>query len=257
MKIALAQTNIIWNDPEKNLENYRFFINQAHASGVELLVFPEMFNTGFSFPTGKIARQAQKLGCEFLEESALQSGMYVAASMPKVIEKDDRPFNTLYLYGSQGCVGEYSKIHLISALNEDKVYQSGNLQFTVRLNEFRISFFICYDLRFPQVFSTIAEKTDLYVIVANWPSSRKTHWEVLLAARAIENQAFVAGVNRIGHGGGLDFDGGSRIISPMGELIECGGNTQQLLVADLDIDDVLLWRKNFRCLKDKKMLSNE
>jgi predicted amidohydrolase len=253
MKIALAQTQIIWNSPEENIENCQSFLEKAHAVGTTLLVFPEMFNTGFSFPVGELANQAESLGHSFLEESARQTGMYVAASMPKIVPPDSRPFNTLYLYGPEGYVGEYSKIHLISALGEDQVYQGGNKPFTVQIDEFRVSFFICYDLRFPYLFSSLAEQTDLFVVVANWPASRQAHWETLLAARAIENQAYVAGVNRCGEGGGLNFAGGSKIISPLGEVIASAQAEQQLLIQELDIDGVHNWRSDFKCLQDRMM----
>lgn len=254
MKIALIQTDIIWNSPRENLKNYKGFLDNAQAAGAELVVFPEMFNTGFSFPTGDLAREAQELGCEFLAENSRQTGMYIAASMPKVVEGDDRPFNTTYVYGPAGLLGEYSKIHLISALGEDKLYQGGKTQLTVQLGEFRVSFFICYDLRFPQIFSTIAEQTDLYVVVANWPASRQTHWETLLAARAIENQAYVVGVNRVGQGGGLDFCGGSKVFSPKGEVIADGDDQQKIIVADLKLDEVSSWREQFKCLKDRQLI---
>lgn len=253
MRVALVQTDISWNSPRKNVENFNVFLEQAQFAGAELVVFPEMFNTGFSFPTGDLAREAQELGCTFLEEKSHQTGMCLVASMPKVIEGDERPFNTTYVYGAEGLRGEYSKIHLISALGEDKVYQGGKTPLTIQIGEFRVSFFICYDLRFPHIFSAIAEQTDLYVVVANWPASRQTHWETLLAARAIENQAYVAGVNRVGQGGGLDFRGGTTIISPKGELVASVNDEQKIIVADLDINEVKSWRKQFECLKDRQL----
>jgi predicted amidohydrolase len=251
MKIALAQTHIIWNLPEENIACHQAFVEKAHMAGADLMIFPEMFNTGFSFPTGELAGRAETLGRAFLEEQSRRTGMHMAASMPQVAQNGDRPFNTLYLYGPDGYVGEYSKIHLISALGEDQVYQGGNQLFTAQVGEFRVSFLICYDLRFPYLFTNVAEQTDLYVVVANWPASRQAHWETLLAARAIENQAYVAGVNRCGEGGGLDFSGGSRIISPTGDIIVNGTANQQLLVTDLDIDEVRSWRGKFKCLQDK------
>lgn len=252
MRIALIQTDISWNSPKENIGNFAVLLDKAQSAGAELVVFPEMFNTGFSFPTGDLACEANELGCAFLEENSRQRGLYVAASMPKVIQGDERPFNTVYVYGPEGVLGEYSKIHLISALGEDKLYQGGKTRLTVRIGEFRVSFFICYDLRFPQIFSPIAEQTDLYVVVANWPASRQLHWETLLAARAIENQAYVVGVNRVGQGGGLDFCGGSKIFSPKGEMVANGGDQQNLIVADLDINEVRSWREQFKCLKDRQ-----
>lgn len=256
MRIALVQTDIAWNSPRKNLENYESFLNQAQAEGADLVVFPEMFNTGFSFPTGELAREAQKIGCAFLEANSRQRDLYIVASMPKVIEGDEKPFNTVYAYGPGGFLGDYSKIHLISALGENTFYQGGKTLLTIQIKEFRVSFFICYDLRFPQIFSAVSKLTDLYVIVANWPVSRQMHWETLLAARAIENQAYVAGINRIGQGGGFDFCGCSKILSPKGELVAEVGSQQTLITTDLDIVNVNTWREEFRCLQDRQLIEN-
>jgi predicted amidohydrolase len=149
-------------------------------------------------------------------------------------------------------VGEYSKTHLISAMGEDAVYQPGAGRLTVRIGELRVSFFICYDLRFPTLFYDRAESTDLFVVVANWPAPRQRHWETLLAARAIENQAYVAGVNRVGQGGGYEFTGGSRVISPQGDVLATCHAREQVKVVELQLDAVASWRQQFGCLRDRR-----
>lgn len=251
MRLALAQTHIVWNDPRGNLETTGRMVREAAELGCDFVVFPEMFNTGFSLLDGALAEAAYREGIEVLAESAAARRLTVAASMPRPLDGHDRPRNSLFVYGPDGCLGEYSKIHLISFLGEDQVYERGGQTLTVEIAGFRVSFFICYDLRFPDVFSRLAPGTDLYVVVANWPATRHGHWETLLKARAIENQAFVAGVNRVGSGGGLEFAGGSQVISPLGEVLARAGESEQLLTVDLDIEAVRSWRREFPCLADR------
>lgn len=255
MKLALAQTDTHWNDPERNLATIRRMASEAAAQGSDFLIFPEMFNTGFSLLTGDEAEAAYLQGIEVLSQLAVEHGLYVAASMPSPLPSGDRPRNTLFVYSPYGCQGQYSKIHLISFLGEDKYYAPGDVTLTVEIAGFRVSFFICYDLRFPDDFSQLATETDLYVVVANWPATRHSHWEALLKARAIENQAFVAGVNRVGTGGKLEFAGGSQVISPLGEVLALAGDTEQLLTVEVDIEAVREWRRQFPCLEDRRPIS--
>jgi predicted amidohydrolase len=256
MKIALAQADIIWNEPRRNLDRYEKLLDRSLELGARLTALPEMFTTGFSLPTGALARHAYDAGFSFLEAFARERSTYLAASIPKLNSGALLPYNTLFIFGPEGLVGEYSKIHLISALGENATYQAGNKTLTVMIDDFRVSFFICYDLRFPGVFSEVAETTDLYVVVANWPSIRQQHWDVLLDARAIENQAYVAGVNRVGQGGGLHFAGGSKVVSPLGNTLQKAGTQEEIILTDIFVSEVSGWRSEFPCLKDRANAQN-
>src|SRR5207237_570429 len=117
---------------------------------------------------------------------------------------------------------------------EHEHYAPGEKVITVEIDGVRVTPFVCYDLRFGDSFWNAADGTDVYVVVANWPASRRLHWQSLLVARAIENQAYVVGVNRVGNGGGLDYAGDSRIVDPMGEVLAAAAAIETVLVADID-----------------------
>jgi predicted amidohydrolase len=254
MKIALAQSDIVWNDPEANHAVARTFVERAADAGVRLLLFPEMFNTGFSFPVGRLAETAYQQGTAFLQEMASRHGLFIAGSLPDIQEDANHPFNTLFIYGPNGCLGTYSKIHLIGTLGEKDSYQLGASRLIVEIEGVRICFAICYDLRFPYLFYDVAQQADLFAIVANWPSMRHEHWLTLLQARAIENQAYVAGVNRVGHGGGFEFLGGSRILSPHGKILAEGDSHPDLLIADIFPAEVAAYRTELPFLRDRQEL---
>ncbi len=253
MKAALIQMDIVWNQFEENLNRAQTLATQAVDSGAQLIVLPEMFICGFSFLQGADAQIAGEKAFDWLMDFAGRHGVWICGSAP---DSDDgsweRPLNTLALFGPAGLVGKYSKLHLFSFGGEGDKYRAGNELLTVRLGEWRVSFFICYDLRFPEPFAALATETDLYVVVANWPQARREHWCTLLGARAIENQAYVVAVNRVGEGGGLRYVGDSRVISPTGGLISNAGEVQGCQMADLDLKAVWEYREKFSVLRDRR-----
>jgi predicted amidohydrolase len=253
MKVALLQGDIDWNQPQKNVQRYSRLIDQAQAEGAALIVLPEMFTTGFSLLCGEEAQLASKLGSALLEAKAQKHTTYICGSLPLLHPDDTRPTNALRLFGPHGHIADYSKVHLFSGLGEDKQYRCGNASLRLPIFDFRVAFAVCYDLRFAQYFSALAPHSDLFVISANWPEVRQTHWETLLAARAIENQAYVIGVNRVGtDGNALNYAGGSMIVSPRGEILAKGSNQELILYADLDIEEVRKLRSSFPVFKDRK-----
>lgn len=256
MKLAMVQTDIAWNEPAKNLETYEQSLRGSDVEGADLIAFPEMFNTGFSFPTGELAVKANSLGQAFLATTAKTYECNTVGSMPQV-DNDGRLFNSAYVYSPDGLIGVYSKQRMIRALGEDKEYSPGEASLTIDVAGCRTSFLICYDLRFPELFSSLANDTDLYVLVANWPASRQSHWDALLKARAIENQAYVAGINRVGSGGGLDFVGGSQVISPRGELLFTMDDSAGVGSWEIDPVEVSQWRSEFSFVSDREELLRE
>lgn len=253
MKVALLQGDIDWNQPEKNLQRYSKLIDQSQAEGAALIVLPEMFTTGFSMISGEEALIASKLGSELLEAKAQKHTTYLCGSLPLLSSANTRPSNALRIFGPHGHIADYSKIHLFSMLEEDKHYRPGNSALRLPIFDFRVAFAVCYDLRFAQYFSSLAPHTDLFVVSANWPEQRQAHWETLLIARAIENQAYVIGVNRVGKdSNNLIYAGGSMIVSPRGEVLAKGSNAEQILYADLDIEEVKKLRSSFPVFKDRK-----
>jgi len=151
-----------------------------------------------------------------------------------------------------GSVARYAKIHPFSYGGEHLHYAPGDRVVTVEIDGVRVTPFVCYDLRFPEPFRAAAAETDLYVVVANWPELRREHWKTLLRARAIENQAYVAGVNRVGDGDGLHYAGDSAAVSPLGETLAEGDEQERVLLADVEPEEVAKLRARFPALEDRR-----
>ena len=166
--------------------------------------------------------------------------------MPILSKGNDLPHNSLVLADPDGNTLRYEKKHLFGYAGEDKHYVQGSAPLTVEVEGVRCSFFICFDLRFGPEFWDIATSTDMFIVVANWPEARRNHWKSLLKARAIENQAFVLGVNRIGEGDGLTYSGDSRLYGPMGKTIsKANKHENQILLSDIEPSTVAKVRSDF------------
>ena len=250
MQIALVQFDIRWNDEAANHDQLTPLVKQAADGGAKLVVLPEMFNSGFSFLRGPDATRANKAGIEFLIELSSRHSIAICGSLPEQ-HGDDKPFNTLYVAEHGEIIGSYRKLHLFSFGGETEKYRRGNELLNLSIDTINFSFFICYDLRFPVPFELLAPKTDAFVVVANWPAPRAHHWRSLLMARAIEQQAYVVGVNRIGQGGDLNYAGDSLCINPRGEVLCDGGSSSGVFFADIDAQEVNSYRSGFTALKDR------
>jgi predicted amidohydrolase len=176
----------------------------------------------------------------------------MAASLPERPEGQALPFNRLVLAAPDGTTHRYAKIHPFSYAREHERFAAGDVHVTVDVEGVRVSLFVCYDLRFADEFWALAHDTDCYLVVANWPESRREHWRALLVARAIENQAYVVGVNRVGQGGGLDYVGDSRIVDPLGDVLAEATGEEAVLIADLDPASVTEVRAKFPFLADRR-----
>lgn len=261
MRLAALQSDIVWEDPEANFERLEPWIARAKDQGADLLAFPEMYACGFSMATDRIAETTDGPSARFLIDGAREHGLWLAGSVPERCEDEERPANTMILAGPDGPEGQtvhrYRKIHPFSYAGEHEHYVAGTERITVDIagrsgETVRVTPFVCYDLRFADEFWAEAESTDLYLVVANWPDTRARHWIALLQARAIENQAFVAGVNRVGSGGKLTYSGDSRILDPMGDVIVAASGQETLLVADVDPAVVRATREQFPFLRDRR-----
>jgi len=211
VRIALLQMDLAWEDVPENHRRARRMLEQSKAQGARLAVLPEMFSTGFSMDAARVAEPPGGPSETFLRESAKELGLWIVASIPETSET--RPHNMALVVSPDSSVARYAKIHPFSYGGEHLHYAPGDRVVTVEIDGVRVTPFICYDLRFPEPFRTAASETDLYVVVANWPELRREHWKTLLRARAIENQAYVAGVNRVGDGDGLHYAGDSAAIA--------------------------------------------
>jgi predicted amidohydrolase len=254
--VAAIQHDIAWHDRTANIERLAPRVAAAAAAGVRLAVLSETFSTGFSFDTPGIAEPEGGPSSQFLVDMARTHGMWVGGSCPEIAPDspadDQRPSNVFVLAAPDGAVHRYRKIHPFSHAGEEQYVRAGTEFVTVDIEGLRCSLFVCYDLRFADEFWALADDTDVYLVVANWPAKRRAHWSALLRARAIENQAYVVGVNRVGTGGGLDYSGDSAIIDPLGEVLATGAGVETTLVADLDPAVVASTRDHFRFLQDRR-----
>jgi len=252
MKIAAIQSDIAWEDPEANFERLRPRVAEAAAAGARLVVLPEMFACGFSMSTGRIAEPPGGPQARFLIGQAERHRLWICGSLPELAPGAARPRNTMVLAGPEGQLVRYHKIHPFTFAREHEHYEAGTQRVTVTIEGLRCSLFVCYDLRFADEFWALAEGTDAYLVVANWPERRRGHWTALLQARAIENQAYVVGVNRVGEGNGLSYVGDSRVIDPWGELVAEAPRGEAVIFAELRPEVVRDAREKFPVLKDRR-----
>ena len=253
MKVAAVQHDICWEAPDETAEHVRPMIAAAVAAGAELVVLTEMFATGFSMASDRIAQPPTGPSTTFLAEQAAAHGVWVAASVPTADPALPRPVNRLVVAGPAGERHHYDKIHPFSFAGEHEHYAAGSSFLTAAIGGVRVSGFVCYDLRFADEFWAVAPATDCYVVVANWPAARRHHWRSLLVARAIENQAYVVGVNRVGvDGNGLEHAGDSMIVDPLGEVLASAAGGETVLVADVDPAVVAGVRARFPFLADRR-----
>ncbi len=255
MKVAAIQIDIVWEDPTANFEACRPRLRAAVEEGARFCVLPEMFAWGFSMDTARVAEAPDGPSTTFLREEARALGAWLCGSAPVRASGAERPHNTFVLAGPAGELHTYAKIHPFTYQREHEHYEAGEALVTAEVEGLRVSPLVCYDLRFADEFWQLAGATDCYVIVANWPAVRRDHWRVLLKARAIENQAYVVGVNRVGHGGPkgeLAYGGDSAILDPWGEVLAEAGDQAVTVVADVDPGVVREVRRTFPVLQDRR-----
>jgi predicted amidohydrolase len=252
MRIAAIQHDIVWEDAPATRRHLEPLLAGAAASGADLAVITEMFATGFSLRAERIAEPEGGPTSTWMLEQAARRDLWLYGSVAEQRPGDERPRNVGILAGPDGTAHRYAKIHPFTFAQEDEAYDAGSETVTVEVAGVRISLFVCYDLRFADDWWPLAPTTDLYLCCANWPEARRAHWQALLQARAIENQAYVVGVNRVGEGGGQTYSGDSRIFDPLGEMLAGAARTETVLLADIDAAEVAKVRDRFRFLPDRR-----
>lgn len=217
LTITLVQTHLVWEDIDANLDLFDTRIDEI-KDPTDLIVLPEMFSTGFTMNAESLAEDMTGKAVTWLRRKAVEKNTVITGSV--MVREAGRFFNRLVWARPDGELVIYDKKHLFRYAGEEKVYTAGRHLVTLELNGWHIRPFICYDLRFPIWTRNLNQAYDLAVFVANWPAKRAAHWRALLRARAIENQAFVAAVNRVGtDGNGFDYSGHSALIDPTGRVI--------------------------------------
>jgi len=248
MKIALIQTDLFWQDANKNRENFDSKINEIQSE-VNLIVLPEMFSTGFTMNASEVAETMEGETIEWMKLKAKQKNAAITGSV--VIAENGNFYNRMLFVFPSGEFQYYDKRHSFSLAGEDKVYTRGNQKVIIDYLDWKICLQICYDLRFP-VFARNVENYDFILYVANWPKVRTNAWDALLKARAIENLSYVVGVNRIGNDA-HDYEhiGHSQVIDFLGNYVLEPQEKNGVFVIELDKNTMYETRKKLDFLSDK------
>lgn len=251
LSVTLIQSDLQWENTAANLESLDRQID-ALAEDTELIVLPEMFSTGFSMRAVALAGTMEGEAIGWMKRKARQKRAALTGSL--IISEQGRYFNRLLWVLPNGRTAFYDKRHLFSYGDEHHHYSAGDKRLIAGLKGWKIALAICYDLRFPvwlRQSNDPASRYDLLVCVANWPESRATAWNTLLRARAIENQCYVAGVNRIGTDGhGTTYAGDSCLINPLGEVLTINHGGQAALTERLSRTHLEQIRRQFPFLAD-------
>jgi omega-amidase len=248
LTVTIVQSELVWEDPAANLE---LFDRQLAglAGKTDLVVLPEMFSTGFSMTPEPVARTMDSEAVHWLQKTAAALDAHLVGSL--MIVDGGRYFNRLTWAGPDGDLHTCDKRHLFRMLGEENVYTGGQALLTVTVNGWKIRPFVCYDLRFPAWSRNLGNAYDAAIFVANWPAKRAEHWKVLLKARAIENQSYVIGVNRVGtDGNGLTYSGDSTVIDPLGNTLFAIHNEPALRTVTLPREILENWRRDFPAWMD-------
>jgi omega-amidase len=254
LKIGIIQSDIYWEKAEENRLNLSPKIAKLANEGAQLIILPEMFNSGFSMNTKKIAEKQGGETQQWMQAKSEEHSISLIGSL--CVEENGQYFNRLLICSPKQQDNFYDKRHLFALGQEDNYYSAGKKQKILSLYDWNLSFGICYDLRFPvwlkNTYQNDSFGYDVLLLVANWPEKRNYQWEQLLIARAIENQSFVVGVNRVGiDGREIQYCGNSLIINPIGKIIFRAKNAEEdSAVVELEKERLFHYRERMNCGKD-------
>jgi len=251
MKVYCCQLDIVWENKPENFRKVRALLERTRPEAGSMVVLPEMFSTGFSMNVAGIAEENSPGAEEFLREVARDLGVLVVGGLVNK-GNDAKGRNQAVVFSPEGKeVTRYSKIHPFTFGGELDHYSRGERIEHFEWHGLKVAPFICYDLRFPEIFRTaVKQGAEMFVVIANWPNKREQHWVTLLQARAIENLAYVVGVNRAGSDPKLVYPGRTMIIDPHGNILADAGPSEEIISAAIEPDAVRSWRRDFPALKD-------
>jgi omega-amidase len=248
LKVALVQTDLVWENKMLNLSNIEKCI-ELLPSDVDVIILPEMFNTGFTMNPAPNAETMDGDTLMWMKKVSHDKKAALTGSL--IIAEGNGYYNRLIWILPDGSFSYYDKKHLFTLAGEQNVYKAGNQRLLVEYKGWKICLVICYDLRFP-VWLRNTENYDCLIVVANWPERRISHWEHLLVARAIENQSYVIGVNRVGtDGNDFYYNGSSMVVNPMGKKLLKISDLNTVVVASLKYDQITQIRKDLPFLNDR------
>ena len=247
LKIALIQSPLIWENPAANRDAFETKIKTI-PDHVDMVILPEMFNTGFTMSPDHIDSAEGVRTLEWMQSMAQKHQTAVVGSV--VFQEDGKYYNRLHFIEPDGCISIYDKRHTFTLAGEHEKYEAGKERLILDYKGFRLCPMICYDLRFP-VWSRNTEDYDVLIYVANWPKPRIAAWDALLKARAIENMAYCIGVNRVGLDGlGYEYVGHSAAYDVLGEQLTFS-NQEEVLYVTLDREHIQKNREKLRFLDDR------
>lgn len=249
MKLALYQMNIIWENKQANYLRLEEKLKSMIGRGIDLLLLPEMSFTGFSMNTD-ITKENDSITIKQMIRYSKLYNMAIGFGWVKDCgEKSENHYTIVSKNGE--ILSDYAKIHPFSYSGEDKKFQGGRDTVIFQLSNIFFSNFICYDLRFPEIFQAVSNNADVILIPANWPETRSHHWKCLLQARAIENQVYIIAINCVGEIGGINYSGDSCIINPNGEILLQSSQQEGILEYELE-NDVKNIRESFPIRNDRR-----
>ncbi|WP_207924623.1 nitrilase family protein [Pedobacter changchengzhani] len=249
LKVTVFQAYVFWENIEKNLKNLTLRLSMGVREKTDLIVLPEMFNSGFSMNAAALAEEMDGKTMQWMEKMARLYDCVVTGSL--IIKDGDKYYNRLIWMDKNGEYKHYDKRHLFGLGDEDKNYDQGKDKLIVELKGWKIRLAICYDLRFPVWLRNVDQEYDILLLVASWPDKRSSHWRALIPARAIENQCFVIGVNRVGHDGNQIYHSGhSMCIDPYGKTVYYKPEDEDLYTFSINYEELILNRRQFPFLKD-------
>ncbi len=251
MRVYAVQFDIAWEDKPTNFATVRRMLREGSPQPGSLVVLPEMFATGFSMNVDRVAEPKQGPTAAFLSSVAAEWKSYVIGGVATLTD-GDKARNEAVVFDPTGReIARYVKQQPFTLGGEREQYAAGTHHVVVACGEFTVAPLVCYDLRFPELFRPAArDGAEVIAVIANWPRPRDAHWLALLRARAIENQAYVVGVNRCGHDPRLVYRGQSLIVDPHGNTLAEAGEGEELLSAELDRKDLVDYRRKFPALAD-------
>lgn len=248
LKITLFQGYLFWENIDKNLQNITLRLANIREK-TDLIILPEMFNTGFTMNAEALAEPMNGKTMLWMHKISKEYDCVVTGSL--IIKEGGHYYNRLIWMRPDGKYQCYDKRHLFRLGKEDHTYTPGNKKLIVELKGWKICPVICYDLRFPVWLRNVHDTYDVLIVVANWPERRASHWKTLLPARAVENQTYVIGVNRVGHDGNeIYHSGDSTCITPNGNAIYYKRDEEDLYTFSIVPDEVTKTRRALPFLKD-------
>ncbi|MBL4678482.1 MAG: amidohydrolase [Mucilaginibacter sp.] len=249
LKITVYQGYLFWENIDKNLQNISLRLSNIREK-TNLIILPEMFNTGFTMNAAELAEPMDGKTMQWMKKTAEKFEAVVTGTL--IVNVDGKYYNRLIWMRPDGSYEHYDKRHLFALGKEHNTYAAGHNRLIVELNGWRICPVICYDLRFPVFLRNVPDNEyDLLIVVANWPEKRALHWRTLIPARAVENQSYVIGVNRVGHDGNEVYHSGdSTCIDPNGNVVYYKRDEEDVYTFSIIGDEVAKARRALPFLKD-------